>query len=330
MHLEQRELRPRRLHIVFGCLFGHALAVLGATTNDNVRERLFFAADCGRAQEVREILTSRSADLRDEDRYVALLRAAIGGNSGIVMQLLQAGANPNRNRKDDIAPLWLCVRTAEMARMLLGGGADPNLKEPSHGRTALHFAADAGYAEVVEVLLRAGADTNSEDDVGNKPLYYAAEKDHESVGRVLGKHTVLLPRAAEKVLIYEESLRQQLFHASTGTTYFVALDGQDPSAEFLTRVGKRLGRTLRKQSEIADQLTADGGRYNTAAFRDPESGEEVGYTSIEITNWLSDTEAEIQCTTWRSTWTFLETGARARKRFGEWFLLRIGARWMGP
>jgi len=228
-----------------------------------------------------------------------------------------------------------------MARALLQGGADPNLKSPLFWETLLHLAVKEGRAEVVEVLLKAGADPNSEDDSGNKPLYYAAERNDENVGRILGKPTVILPLEAEKLLVYEESLRMQLFLASTGTTYFVGLDGQDPSDEFLRLMGKRLDMTLRKRSEVADQLSMtprkrlevadplakDGGRFETERIRDPKNGESAVYASIEITKWLSDTEAEILCTTWLSPWIFLKTSARARKRFGEWFVFRTGARW---
>ena len=45
-------------------------------------------------------------------------------------------------------------------RQLLRFGADPNVAEQHAGATALHYAADAGAIEVVEDLVRHGADAN--------------------------------------------------------------------------------------------------------------------------------------------------------------------------
>ena len=42
------------------------------------------------------------------------------------------------------------------------------------GNTPLHLAASNGYKEIVEALIRAGADKDHQDKFGNTPLHMAA------------------------------------------------------------------------------------------------------------------------------------------------------------
>ena len=55
---------------------------------------------------------------------------------------------------------------------LLEARADPNIATP-YRDTALHLAAACGNAEVVELLLAAGADALAEDDEGATPAHAA-------------------------------------------------------------------------------------------------------------------------------------------------------------
>jgi ankyrin repeat protein len=54
-------------------------------------------------------------------------------------------------------------------------------REDNFERTALHLAADAGHPEVVEVLLRAGANIEACSNSEQTPLYYAAIAGHASI-----------------------------------------------------------------------------------------------------------------------------------------------------
>jgi ankyrin repeat protein len=53
------------------------------------------------------------------------------------------------------------------------------------GWTPLHWAADEGYVDVVELLITAGADVNARDNDGWTPLHVAAYKGHAAVAEVL-------------------------------------------------------------------------------------------------------------------------------------------------
>ncbi|KAI1110439.1 ankyrin repeat-containing domain protein [Nemania sp. NC0429] len=73
---------------------------------------------------------------------------------GLVMLLLEKGANPNACDEDGEAPLHNAARAgyARVARLLLKGNADPDTVS-SDGVTALHIAAKHGHDAVVRVLL---------------------------------------------------------------------------------------------------------------------------------------------------------------------------------
>eukprot|EP00198_Chlamydomonas_reinhardtii_P013826 XP_001703163.1 ankyrin-repeat protein [Chlamydomonas reinhardtii] len=56
---------------------------------------------------------------------------------------------------------------------LFRNGADPLTKD-KHGRSAGHYAASGGHAEVLEALAVRGVDLDAEDPLGRGPLHYAA------------------------------------------------------------------------------------------------------------------------------------------------------------
>lgn len=101
------------------------------------------------------------------------------------------GANVNR---DPGAWIGMCCtgnsghkENAAFARALLHYGADVNARYK--GRTALHCAAKAGFAQIVAALIEYGADVRARDDAGLTPRGAVEEAglstDKESVRRLL-------------------------------------------------------------------------------------------------------------------------------------------------
>lgn len=62
-----------------------------------------------------------------------------------------------------------------MAKLLLEGGADPNLKD-CVGNTPLHLAATASSIDVVTLLLKSGADIFAVDKEKHNPIQLAQTK----------------------------------------------------------------------------------------------------------------------------------------------------------
>jgi len=77
---------------------------------------------------------------------------------------------------------------AEVKRLVVGCGVDPNVREDDYGATPLHVAAEYGYSEIVEVLLEHGAAPNIREKYGDTPLHYAAMFGNSKVVEVLLEH----------------------------------------------------------------------------------------------------------------------------------------------
>jgi ankyrin repeat protein len=75
----------------------------------------------------------------------------------------------------------------EVVELLLRYGANPNTRHLD-GKTPLHFAAEEGHVAVVELLLQHGADPSSQDEDGNAALHLAARRGWGDVAYVLLRH----------------------------------------------------------------------------------------------------------------------------------------------
>lgn len=72
----------------------------------------------------------------------------------------------------------LAVKTAQLPAVTV------NVKGID-GRTALHWAAQKGYAELAQALLAKGADTTIKDDAGETPLEVAQNNDQAVIASLL-------------------------------------------------------------------------------------------------------------------------------------------------
>lgn len=75
----------------------------------------------------------------------------------------------------------------EIVQALLKAGADPNLKAENDW-TPLHEAVAAGNTEVVELLLRHGAKVNAVTHNGRTPLHLSSSPNGLAIGKLLVKH----------------------------------------------------------------------------------------------------------------------------------------------
>ena len=129
-----------------------------------------------------------------EERDAALISAAEQNDLLGVETLLKNGANANARDALGNRPLLHAARlgAAEMVRLLLEEGADPNVK--GMGFTPLGLAALHGYPQVAEWLLKSDAYVYLRSDNGLTPLMNAALLNHVSVMQVILRHDTEIDR----------------------------------------------------------------------------------------------------------------------------------------
>jgi ankyrin repeat protein len=116
--------------------------------------------------------------------------AASQGALKVVRVLLNAGADPNRSGRDGTSPLEdACLRGFySIAEILLDNGALVNQVNDGSGRTALYAAAAFGKSDVVNLLLKRGADPNICGKGQGSPYKTALENGYSDIAAQLQRH----------------------------------------------------------------------------------------------------------------------------------------------
>ena len=96
--------------------------------------------------------------------------------------------NPPENRT--MAPLWPAVDDGyiDIAGLLLQHGANPNYAFDQDNWTLLHLASSDGSNEIIQLLLKYGADANPSDAAGLSPLQEASRRGHVGAIQLLLEH----------------------------------------------------------------------------------------------------------------------------------------------
>ena len=104
-----------------------------------------------------------------------------------MLQRREVGVN-DQDVNGKTALLVACeMNTANTVRLILSHGGDPNI--PTHldvgYSTALHKASEKGNREIIELLLRAGADVNARNKVGQTALHIVVRQKNVDLAKYL-------------------------------------------------------------------------------------------------------------------------------------------------
>jgi uncharacterized protein len=149
-------------------------------------EDVHTAAKSGDTDEVAALLSmdNRLTRTFDADGWSPLHLAAHYGHTAIVELLLHNNAPVDLRSANQMANTALHAalagRRAEVVKVLLDAGADVNATQHG-GWTPLHSAAANGDRALVDLLLARGAKPSSANDAGVTPAAFARERGHAEI-----------------------------------------------------------------------------------------------------------------------------------------------------
>lgn len=181
---------------------------------------------------------------------IPLIYAAENNASPDIIEILvKLGADLNARTigygHSDYEVPALHYASLEAAKVLIKLGTDPDIRDIANG-TALMEKARIGECEIVEMLLRAGADVNAQANHGMTPLMYAANAD---IVELLIKH------GADPNMRDAEGLTA-LGHALGRSENFGAIErlfslGSDLSSETMDAIKKKKEEAAKKEAKMA-------------------------------------------------------------------------------
>ena len=160
----------RSLCWLLACVWLTGAAQEPPSANERARYTGLFAAAyaCDMAALERALSAGERANARDSYERTPLHVATFAGCHAAMRALTAAGADPNALERDryDIVTIAAVNNDVPMLKLALAGGCDAKTITSPYQGTALIAAAHLGHAEVVHVLIAAGAPLDHVNNLG--------------------------------------------------------------------------------------------------------------------------------------------------------------------
>ncbi|MEG4404945.1 ankyrin repeat domain-containing protein [Microcoleus sp. MON2_D5] len=139
---------------------------------------------------VAQTLIAKGADInaRTESQYFNRTPLFFARSPEMAKLLIAKGADVNAKNKNGLTPLHT-ARSKAIAQILLSAGAKVNIKEENarngKGTTLLHNAAKIGFKELVQQLIKDGANVAILDSEKRTPLHLAVDRGSQDIAELL-------------------------------------------------------------------------------------------------------------------------------------------------
>lgn len=196
-------------------------------------------------------------DAQDHAGFTPLACAVKSGNIAAVELLLQKGANPMPSGRQRHIPLHLAVLAgyAQLVQLLLKHDAPADVQQPDDNMTPLAVAAKLGRQQIAEMLVQGGAKLSTTCVRGRTPLIWAARIGHHRLVKLLSSGGVVNSSdALDRTALHEA--------AKAGFSEFVSELLKVPGLDVdLKDVNKKTALELARKHETTEGLLrkhADG------------------------------------------------------------------------
>jgi ankyrin repeat protein len=272
------------------CVVAAMLSVGVAGAGESPLTKAVKASD---AAAVRTLVKSRAdVNVRSGDGSTPLLWAAHNGDVDIARVLIAAGATVDTPNNFGVTPLLAASRIGdpEMMAALLKAGADPSRGLPA-GETPVAAAARAGSVDGVKLLIERNVDLNAADTVQRTtPLMWAAVEGHTEVVDLLLKAGADPNRQGHITSLTERTINSD--HPTGGFTalMFAARQGHEATVRRLA-AGKADLNLRNGDNATAMMIAIYNDRFDMAATL-VELGADVNdgslYVAVEMRESTTD------------------------------------------
>ena len=139
-----------------------------------------------------KLLVRNGADVNEANYLgaplqVSVFRSQLAANYDVAVFLIQNGANVNQEADNGSTPLTLAsdLGKTELVELLLKNGADVNYELPVTKFTPLLLASRGGHLATVEQLIKSGANVNYKDTTGMSILTWSMLPNNTEIAKTL-------------------------------------------------------------------------------------------------------------------------------------------------
>lgn len=283
---------------IFNFLFENG--AIASISDDQGLDALHHAVLCDQYDMARRILEEvfTTADHRDKRGRTAFIHAARSNNIRMIQLLTQFGADPDLTDKDGLHALHHAIKKKHMDvieyliadfekfyRKVVGNFRLKYFYFNALDRydlTIFHFAVIHSDIEVLDLLVRLGADPHIVDPLGRTALYNAIEYNNTRVAEYLIKELKLDPNARDRYKM--TPFMMAAVYADVDMLQMLAQNGADPYA--IDRYGQNALHIALKNIKRYEVV-----RYLLTHFQfDINAKDRSGMTPIMIATQKGDTK----------------------------------------